>query len=100
EYHAFSVVEDIPESHYAQPLKLLLPITIAPSAVHIRWTTTGTVAVTYLNRHVFGTPRRTALALNALLVLTSFCASWMAFRSISFSFTFSAAMGFGTQFHY
>jgi hypothetical protein len=100
EYHAFSVVEDIPESHYAKPLKLLLPITIAPSAVHVRWTTTGMVVVTYLNRYVFGSPRRTALALNILLVLTSFWASWIAFRSITFSFTFTTAMGFGTQFHY
>jgi len=75
--------------------RLLLPV---PSPEHERWSTSGLVLVWILDRIL--SPAGTFHFLSAVLIVTSFYCSWLAYRSKLFSYTMALCMAFGTQFNY
>jgi len=91
----------VTDEHLQQPLRLLLPIVlyeVEGEGAYVRWSTTGLVPASLLDRWVTATG--TIYLLASLLTAVSFVASWLAFRSLPFTLTFTLAMAFGTQFNY
>lgn len=76
--------------------KLLLPFNVGDG--FYAWTATGLVLTTTLDLLVGTKP--SFLILNAALICTSYIASWIAFRSRTFSVTLAVTMGFGSQLTY
>jgi hypothetical protein len=62
------------------------------------WFTTGSTVIKVF--HEVLSPNRTYYLMSALLIICSFAFSWLALRSLVFSFTLAICMGFGTQFHW
>jgi hypothetical protein len=87
---------DIPAANYERPWTLLLPVDLHHG--HVRWSPTGLVITTVLNRAF--SAETTIVLLASLLTVVSFATSWLAFRSHAFTITFTTAMAFGTQFNY
>lgn len=80
---------------FAKPWwQLLLPLREFTGA----WATTTMVQTYLLERWL--TPAGVWYLYNAIAMLVAFGASWALFRSAVFSFTFTIAIGFGTQFYH
>lgn len=89
-------VQYVPDQAFKKPLKLLVPFTLEGG--YVRWSTTGMVVTTVLD-HVWG-PANTIYVLASLLTVVSFVVSWLAFRSLVFTLTFTLWMAFGPQFNF
>lgn len=94
-YFSITRTFDDPELR-AQPWRVLLPINLSDG--QYCWCTTGAVIVTLLENAL--SPRTAFCLLNAILIVTTFAASWIARRSAVFTVTMTLCMAFGTQFHY
>lgn len=73
------------------PWRLLLPL---PELNDGAWGTTGFVLLFLLEKYIG--PGITYLVFNALLIITVFWTSWLAFRSRIFSLTLALCIGFST----
>ena len=79
------------------PAKLLLPYEFEGPG---RWLWAPAMLLPQNALYQMLSPLGVYLVLSSLLVVTSFVTSWLAFRSLVFSFTLAFALGFGTQFAY